>query len=511
MGLETLPDPLTSVRDAIEAKDERIRKESAKIRERLYRDDYKDLLRRRVGEVFNELATRAGLEPFIPFVGGSAFLKRIADELGRALYARPPVRRLLARDGSKVATGQQDALCRLNEEMQTDDRMDTVARLLTPSRSAGLFPRYVNGRGMRLDVLTPSMVTVVPVPSSPLEELAVIYDAAYDSDGRVTRRVVWDDKRSFAIDGNSRQVADAVEHDFGLIPVYMVHHRGRVGTYWDTTTGEDLVAETFFEMLLDLITVRKLKAQSHLQLVYTGDSEGFYKDQVTDEHSVLMAGGQGSLSLINLESNPDALIRTKEASATAVAANYGVSRDRLNQKTGTPGDDVALQERVAELARVMVGAERGVFRILKQVSREHPEYKLDQDLELSVDLGQVHNRVNRKDQLEIRREEMRQGARSIVDSILEDNPELGGDRWLAMEHVREKARENAEAWLYIRAGNMSLETSYEDPGLTAQQNGANGPAVRDGKMTRDEAAKQATEGKRQADDGESDDEEAAAP
>ncbi len=486
MGLELVTDDAPKYISAlIRDHDDAARRGVFRDRVSLYRDDYETILRALISSVFPNSA--ALLDPLIPLVGGTSLVKRIADELARPLYAEPPQRRVTTPDGGSQA---QEAFNALAEEMELNERMDTLARLLVPCNTAFLMPRYVEGVGMCLDVITPECVSVVPHPDVPGIPLSITYDAGWDSQGKAVKYVTWDNKQTFTLYGSGRERGDMKPHDFGLIPIVDVHRRGRFGGYWTLaiSTGKDLVSSAKLDMVLDLVNVRKVRAQSHIQLAFTGDSDGIAKGQILNELSILMVQGNGQLSPIDLQSDPTAILKLKEASETTLAANYGISRDRLNQRTGAPGDDVGLHERVAELAHVLVRAELALFKVLKQVSREHPKYKIPEDAELSVDLGQIHNRVDRKTQLDVRKIERSMGIRSGVDDVLEDNAEFGGDRARAKKYIEEKMLEEAAIVEMRRALNIPDDVTVDEPGQNAKDNGALGPMVRDGKMSRDEAA-----------------------
>ena len=511
LGLSDNRELVRYVAKAVLDRDEQYRREKIRQRVRLYRDDYQDILRVHIAAIFNEPAVRQRLEGLIPLVGGSSLIKRIADELARPLYARTPIRRVLT-DGDLAPSSveeakrgapspAQQAWNGLIREMDLDDRMDLVARLLTPCNTVSLFARYVDGVGMTLDVITPDMRTVIPDPRIPTRPLAIVYDSAFDQDGKPIKYVCWDDKRYFSFSPDEVLIEGPTVHDYGLIPIIEVHRHGRWGDYDDATTGEDLVSASIFSMIMDLIVAKKLKTQSHIQLAFQGDTDGLSKDQITDEESILTIHGAGTLFPINLESDPSVILKAKETVETMVAASYGISRDRLNQKTGDVGEDVGLKERVSEMARVLHKAEQDIFRVTKAISREHPEYrgKIPDDATLVVDLGQVHNRVDRKTQLEVRETEKHHGIRSSVDDVLEDNPEFGGDRVLALAYLEEKASEQAIVVARQRALNMPKDANIEEPGQDAEANGAMGPKVRDGFLSRDKAADAAKTGGTAAD------------
>jgi len=507
LGLEAIAGPgdwLGIALDAVTSKEESWRRTCVRRRIQLYRDQYAEILREHITQVFKEPAVRIALDAFIPFVGGTSLIKRISDELARPLYARAPMRRVMMPGAEKQdfskgpppPSAEQVAYGELVREMELNARMDDIARLLTPSGAVFAGIRYLNRQArMTADVMTADMVSVVPDPDAPTKPLAIIFDSGWVN-GKVTKYVCWDDVRTFSFDANGNLIGSIMPHSFGRIPVVDVHSSGRVGCYWNTSKGGDLESGALMDLLIDLITIRKLKTQSHIQLAYNGDVASFVKDQVSDEESILIGGVGGQIFPINLESDPTALLRAKEANETTVAANYGISRERLNQSGGEAGADEGLKERVAELANVLWHAEMGVFEVAKAVSQEHPKHKLPAEASLVVDLGQLHNRVDRRTQLDTFREEVRQGRKSFLDGVLEDNPEYGGNRALAMWHIREKARENGEVIEVLREANASLDSDAQEPGQTAEQNGALGPKVRDNKMSRDEAAERASTGRK---------------
>lgn len=439
-------------------------------------------------------------------MGGVSILKRISDEVARPIYATSPSRRVLVpgedmqsavgEDGNiqaeeaKPPSPSQQAYRDIAKDVALDAKMDLVARLLVHCQDMFLFLRYVKDQGLCLDVLTPDMVTVIIDPEQPTRAIAIGYTVATDGHGDPTIISFWDNKEYFRFDVGQARIYNRTPHDFECIPIVDIHRRARWGSYWDETTGNDLFSADLASMLLDLIAMKKVKSQSHIQLTYQGDLEGLVKDQVSDEESVLVAtGGKGGqFSTINLESDPSKVIALKDSIQTAVAASYGISRDRLNQTTQGPSDDAALQERVSELAKVLVDAEVRTFEVAKAVSREDPEYigKITEDATLILDLGQLHNRVDRATQLAVRQTERSMGIRSGVDDVLEDNPEFGGDRTLAMAFIREKMGEEAIIIEQRRKLNAPADTTV--PGNTPQENGATGPVIRDATSTNQDDA-----------------------
>jgi hypothetical protein len=497
MGLEVLsdnPDDWRKVMHDLAISHEDVRRR-LETRERvcLFRDEVEDVLRMLIIRIFQEPKVQEIVELLIPAIGGSSFLKKVANDLARPLYARAAMRRVEVGDDAQKPVAQV-AWDDISREIELDARMDDIARLLVATNAVFVFPRYVADLDrLCIDVMTGDQLTVKTHPSVPLWPLAIAYDRPCKATKGAIERVVWDDKRSFVIDGTSGLfVEDPVEHSLGLLPIVDIHMRGRTCSYWDGTTGRDLVRQTKNSLLFDLIVAKKIKQQSHIQMAATGQLDGLIKDQVLDELSVITADGNVQIQTLDLQSDPSKIIAAREANERRVEANYGLGDD-------DDVDAVGRNERVAELATILVGGEARLFSVIKAIAQQAPRYagRIPKEARLMVDLGQIHNRVNRKTQLEIRQTERSMGLRSGVDDVLEDNPEFKGDRDEAMEYIDERMQEESVIVLRRRALNIPdvLPRDLQIPnsnlaaiGQNPQQNGALGPLVRDSFISKDLAA-----------------------
>lgn len=495
----------------ITSSEEKIRWARASKRTQLYKDDFYNLIKDAIAQVFEDGAVRNTLLHLAPFIGSSSFLKRISDEKARPVYSRTPTRRVLP-DGEEIeipdagmgddfeteVPPEQVAWNELCEEMDLDPKMDLVARLLEVHNDLWVFVRYVEELGMILDVVTPDMCSVLTDPDDDTRALAVLV-VTKCVQGSPYEFTCWDDKQTFKLNVDGR-ISDVKPHQFGCIPGIDIHRRARWGCFWDSTTGNDVVACSEISMLYDLIVFKKIKAQSHLQLTYEGDLANLVKEQVTDEHSILVAnGGSGTskgFTVLDLQSDPEKIIKAKLDLQNSTAANHGISLDRMNQKSNDLGEDLALKERVTELAKVMGCAENRLFKLVKTMIRENPTYqgRLSDEDKLLVDFGQFNNRVDRTTQLAIRQAERSMGLRSGVDDVLEDNAEFGQDREKAKQYIELRMAEEAVIVLRRRALNIPADVVTQQPGEDPEFQGALGPAVRDGQMSRDKAANIATGG-----------------
>lgn len=491
MGLrEYYADPVQVARDTLSSLGEKTRKQMAKRRISLYCDDIERLLADEVSRIFFSPEVRDRIFPFLRMASANSLLKRISDEIGRPVYASPPMRRI---------GNQKDQLAHagLALEMNLDRKMDRVTKLLTACNQILLFVRFIPRYGLCLDILTPDLVSVIPDRDVPQHAAGVVYSKPWGIGGKETAYVLWDDAEYVTFNSNGLVLEGPTSHNFGVLPFVEISRNIPLNGYWDTWSGADLEAATIQVCLLNALILKLHKSQGEKQLAVAGDDVEDAKEQILDGESILKISGAKSLQLLDLQASPDHYLRTKEHIETTIAANYGISRERLNQQatvnTAIGREETGLRERTAEIMSVMRKAENDLFDIVKVVSQEHPEYKLSPDSTMSIDFGELHHRVDRKTQLEIRETERRLGIRSVIDDILEDNPEIQteAEAWKELESNMEAESE------YIRlrrALNVPEDANVEEPGQNPMENGEMGPMVRDGVMTRDEAAEMARTG-----------------
>jgi hypothetical protein len=479
-------DPLALAIEYVKEPGEMQRRKKAQRRVDLYLDNSEKIIEQEIHSVFKEPAVQERLKPFVKMAASQSLLKRIVDEQARPVYSTPP-RRVVGPGGGQADFNALAAECRLNE------KMDLACRLVHACNTVWLYYRFTPRLGVVLDVLTPNMVTVIPDPDDPTRELALIYDRRVRIDGKEqVAHVYWDDAETFTFlsDGTLLPDVDGVtrrQHDIGRIPFVTIHKRERWGTFHDVTGGNDIEAGTVAGGLLIILSLKLLKSQGERQLVVMGDIHGFPKGQILDGESAIVAPEGTSIDSLDMRSDATHYIQVLDAITNTVANNHGVNRDRLDAKSGDLAGDIGLLERRADAIRIFWRAEQDGFDVLKRVSREHPAYRLPQDAKLEVDFGEIHHRTDRKTQLEIREAEERRGLRSILDDIMEDQPEITTED-AAWDEYNKNLGVFGRRIQMVRALQIPADAGDGYVGQDAAANGALGPLVRDGKISRDQAA-----------------------
>jgi hypothetical protein len=477
-------------RDLVKSPEEAARKADANKRVKLFLDDKHSILQSLIDRVFDEQAVKARFLKFIRVAKSQSPFKRVVNLISRPVYATPPVRAV--RPEKAQANFETIAReCRLN------DRLDLATRLANACNHVVLYPRYLPSLDrIEIDLLTPNMVSVLPNPESPLTALAIMYDYPVSRDGRTyCYTVYYDGAETFTLDENGMLVPGSRrDHGYRRMPFVWGHRTERFGKFWDTTSGDDLVSADEQCSLLVLLSMRLLKTQGFNQLVVSGDTSAIAKEQVLDEENALVAGMGVTISKLETKTDAAHYLAMLDATKRDAAANRGISAARLNEDVSSAAAvaEVGLTEERAEAVKMMLRVEEDLFDVLKMISVDRG-LPIAEDATMTVDFPELEGRYDRKTELELADTERKSGLRNFLDDIKRKNPEIRDDGEAMIEFKRNLVI-NAEAYRLIRELNLSSDATAQDPGQSAEKNGAMGPKVRDGDMTKDEAADKAKDG-----------------
>jgi hypothetical protein len=498
MGISSVlgADPVKLFWDTITSSQDRMRRERAAQRMRLFRDESANALRAQFQRIFKSYDRRTRVEAFLSLSTCLALFKRIVNEVSAPVYNPPPTRFL------RRATDQV-VFERIGEKVRLNKRMDLLTRVSTAQGAAALMWRTSQRLGPILDVIGSHMWTVIPDPEDATRELGFAYAKWAMIDGTARLHwACWDDELAFELNERGQVVGmpltRATGHP-GFIPAVTVHMLERTGAdYWEaTSSGSDLEAAHDALGYIVTMTLRGHHTQGHQQPGLNGDPANFPRGQILDGENILLAGEGNTLTNLWNSWDPASNLKTAEFIIRTVAANYGVDLERLNAKVGAQASGLALLERRAETLETMYEAEVRSFRMVEPLSRASadPELRLAEGAELEdIAYPDLSAKTDREAQLRIRKEERKLGYRSVVKDKLEDNPELRGNRAKAWAEVIRDMEDEAKYIELRRAMGIDTNASATEPGQPQEQNGAMGPAVRDGKMTGDQAAEQATKG-----------------
>lgn len=468
-------DPVRLARVLMDSRDDTIRMEQSRARRLMLEDNAEMVIRRVINKTFRDESVKRRVYDYAAMARSQSIFKRVVNELARPVYMIPPVRSITP-DEDQSRFGQIASECRL------DCIMDNALRLSLAQNTSFVFGRFSPRLDrMILQVVPADAARVIADPDDPLEMLAFMYD--YEvmlRDGtKVLWHAFWDDTVKFQLDHNGNIASKVEPNALGKIPVVAIHSAPRYASYWNSTAGDDLYESQNACSLLTLLAMRKLKARGFRAVAFTGDAVNIPKGQIWDEESAIFVPEGATLQELGSEADASNYLRMIESISLAVAANHGISRVRLNQDGNVAGSDVGLMEQRAEIIKFMRHAEIDLFGLIKDLSREMDEgRRLSADASMSIDFGELTQRVDPKVDLEIWKLKRLDGVANVLDQIKSENPEIRSDdeAWSELERNLQAESEYVRR---IRALNIPADASTREPGKNPEENGAMGPMVRD--------------------------------
>lgn len=501
---EIYGNPVRVAMDFVGDTTEKINRTAARRRRLMYEDGLEQTLLADLQRVIGDRTRRDRINTFARFSGSINLYRRVVDDIAGPVYATPPTRRT-------APDGDESALKMLADECELDARMALACALAHATPGCALFYRYVQRlERVVVHVIPRDCITVIPDPDDPTRPLGAVYDRVVSVAGKPeTHYVFWDKDEAFEINTNGSIVrqfgASSDDTSFRLragaghpevFPFVFVRASVPSVGFWDERHCAQLEAAQGAISATLAMALRLVKAQGHTQLLVDGDPANFPKGQVLDPENPIFAGEGNTIATAHNPTDPGNHLKIMEAVQLAAAANYGLNRDHLNATVRAETDLVALLERRQRAVRVMVRAETEGFSVLKAVSAGHKDAakRLGDDAVLKADFAEISHKVDRAKLLEIWKSEWGMGLSNPLDAIRSDNPEIRTDDE-AMKELERNTEAYAKVVELVRKLNIRTDGAPADPSQSSRQNGAMGPPVRDGKMTRDEADEAARTGK----------------
>lgn len=463
LGLE----PLAVAQDYLGSTDENTRRHTIAQRIALFENDSGAIMREEINRIFTHEVVRQRVDPFVELCGANALMRRIVDETCRHTYSPGP-RRILDRKRDT------DAYFRLARDVEMDSKMSQAMHLAMVTNKVFVHPRWLpRHEEVILDILTPDMVHVVPDPDDKLRPLAIIYDAPVNGE---KSWIYWDAAETFRIDANRAIQGDIDENVLGELPFVEINYRPRWGTYWDITSGLDLYqAQKSINFLL-LLSLKHLKSHGFKQIVIQGETETMEPNQTLDEESALIAPDGTTLSTIDIKGDASHYLALADSIAMSVAANYGLSRERMNSKASEAASDVALMERRREQIAIAAKAERKLLGLMAKISARLPDadLRLPEDAKYkTLDFGELQAQLSLKDTVELWDRLERMDILTKLDLIMTWNREIENETE-ALAKLKRNIELRGVSVEMERALNAPNDRTNEGPGLDPEENGRRG-------------------------------------
>lgn len=380
-------------------------------------------------------------------------LKILAHDLA-GLYVKPPRREF---------TGSSEYWENLYEEAGINDIMGLASELLQVTNDIGLRPVWRNEM-TAVDIITPNVATVLVDPEDPLKMVQLMLKRRYDPRDTYTISntywVVWTEENHYIVSDKTMWTPspvpgtenneDMLNPYAPIIPIVFIHMAGQYDTFWNTTTGRDLV-----NMNLNVGEHKTLDGFTRLynsfkQPVITGRELDVPSGIVVSPDTAMkITGDEVNVQLLDWMADLDALRKDRSDDVDRIFQQRGV-QDTSFQASEVSGR--ALLIRNAKLTRNRIKqekrflkAEQQLFELIQMVdtyNRTGALPKKFEEVKISFENEEVI--ADPKDRLEIQLKEIEAGLKSKIDVFIERNPDYKNDREGAMEKLKEIEKENNE-------------------------------------------------------------------
>lgn len=451
-----------------------LRREAIAQRVRLYRDDWEVDFDRMIDLIFETDTVKSQRKKLYEVACEQNVSRRIVDEVA-SLYDRPALRVLRQRN---------DAFRELAIDIELDEVMQEAHRLtfLCNETLLWLCEPLEPGAAERLHVLTSDLFDAIPHPKDKLVaagfriDMAPIGMVEMADSYNLPHHELWDDTFRYLISADGRMVDEygqpvnqPIEHGLGTIPGILLHRRKPVDRLLDARQGSDIVSAHLGVGLLEAMIMRLAKSQGERQPVLRGNLANVAAGQPMDGERPIVLPPEVVAEILDTRTEPDHYITAKKDKITAVAQTYGMSYEQYTRSdTSDTGSGKAYQVRREKLTELRGEQRRRALLHERMVAR-----LLGFDpTGLRVDFQEQAIPQDAAEKVALLRDKMRYGLDSPVAFVMRENPDFSREEAIAW--IQANLRDFALVILLVRALNAPADGSADNPGQSAQDNGAMG-------------------------------------
>jgi hypothetical protein len=461
------------IRDNQYQNEHRVRRERIAQRLRLYRDDGRKEFERIIDRIFTKTDVREQRKAMIEVASEQNVTQRIAHEIA-SLYDQPAVRVLADKS-------QQEEFQQLSIKLELDEVMQEAQRLTFVCNETLLWRTLDPDLGDELRVITPDLFDAIPHPRRALKEIAFLIDAAPVHVPEGVRRAclphyeLWDEKYKYLISAEGNLVdefggfaSDPIEHGLRRIPGILLHRRKPADRLLDDREGRDIVAAHLGSGLLEIMAMRLMKSQGERQPVLQGNLASVASGQSMDGERPLMLPPEVVASMLDTKTDPDHYMRKKKDKLTSVGAKYGLSYDQLMNSDAAE----AASGKMYQMRRLKQTELRNEQRRRWLVHERAVVELLDYDpTGARFDFQEQTIPADATEEMGLLKDRIGYGLDSPVKYLQRKNPDLSKDQ--VLELIDENLQEYSTVITKVRALNMPAGANADNPGNSAEENGAN--------------------------------------
>lgn len=434
----------------------------------LYRDDTAEQIEKLLAAVYESDEVRRMRARLAKLIGFANVPKRITDEVA-SLYTVPAKRRFT--DETRA-----EAFAAVEAEVDLHSVMKEASRLTFLCNNVLLWQMQIGGR-RSLRIVTPNQFDVIPNPRDALDMVAVLIDMApawvpsmVTNPALLPHYELWDSEVKITLNAMGQRVGPVEPHGLGRIPGVLMSSRLPVDRLLDERPGEDIMAAARAALLLNLCLVSLSHTSSERQPYLQGPTAQMAAEQPQHPGVPLVLPPGVTAGTIDLVTDPEPLLKVARHVVSSVAQSYGMSyeqfvfsetADTASGKAYTVRRQKLTELRIEQRGRALVH-ERAVMELLGFGDALAPDFaEQEAPTDPIEELDVFDRRCNR-------------GLDNPVAYLQRKDPDL------TAEQATDRFLDNVAvtAWLFslLRAFNLSLSATADQPGQSPAQNGADGAA-----------------------------------
>ena len=433
------------------------RKDEAQKKLDLFKDDYEDIIRTKIAELFH----KDNYDRLRFHVNQSQnILKRVIKEIS-TLYRNPPSR-TLSSDNKRYS------------EIVAETRIDS--KMLKVNRYTNLLNEClvkVGFRGGRIvyDILTPNIVTVLQNDDDPTIADAIMYETNYvNSAGKASKLYhVWDVwGNAYDMDEHFRIVREiwigdspykGREGQF-VIPITTFHREEPDDAFFDQDTGRDLYNAAVLIGVKMTLFDYYFKTASFKQPYLIGDEVTAPAEQVADPMTIFRARGENAqIGVLDFQINLDQLQNALVYQINSVINNYGISADAWTLSIAEmSGRALRIRNRALTEAReeqipVYADAEGDLFEKTRIVNNVHfPSRKISESASFKIDYAEMDIPDDPEEERDVWKAKLQDGLITLGQFYQHFNPDVKDE-----QEAEERLIENLVKLKELRAEHSDIE------------------------------------------------------
>ena len=413
-----------------------LRQEEAQDKMDLYMDDFEEIIKTKMGELFHEKTVGR----LLYHVNQSQnILKRVVNEIS-TLYKTESIRTT-----EPESSRYQDLL----EEIKIDVIMKKVNRYTNLLNESLLKVGVRNGK-LVYDIITPNITTVVQNEADPTLVDAIIYmttrvNTIGSSD---IRYHYWSKDGDYLIYDESFQIVERIYDSYDesgalrypyvdpetglyMLPFVTFHRQHPDSSFWDQDSGRDLYNATTATAIKMSLFDYYFKVGSFKQIYLIGDKADMPGQQVLDPLTVLRGSGEDAeIGVLDREIDMEQLKNAIVFQINSIINNYGISADQysliVSEMSGRALKirNRGLLEIRKEQLPIFKGGEEELFKVTQVVNNHHfPNNPIPENVKFNIDYGELEIPEDPLEDLEHQTKRLRSGIISPGQFYQHFNPD----------------------------------------------------------------------------------------